>query len=65
MEKSIEICGRRAKNIAGQLQFRGVEGISCGNGHCLKINIGKRKLGEIVFDTLSVAVSPDRYGNRV
>ena len=65
MEKSMVFCERRAKEIAGQLQLRGVEGVYYKSGHCLKINIGKRRLGELVFDTLSVAVAPDRYMNRV
>tara|TARA_E500000178_G_scaffold348238_1_gene402986 strand:+ start:1377 stop:1802 length:426 start_codon:yes stop_codon:yes gene_type:complete len=65
MEKSMVFCERRAKEIVGQLQLRGVKGVYYKSGHCLKINIGKRRLGELVFDTLSVAVAPDRYMNRV
>ena len=64
-EKSMVFCERHAKEIASQLQLRGVEGVYYKSGHCLKINIGKRRLGELVFDTLSVAVAPDRYMNRV
>ena len=65
MMQSMDICARHAKEIASQLQLRGVKGVYYKSGHCLKINIGKRRLGELVFDTLSVAVAPDRYMNRV
>ncbi len=66
MMQSMDICARHAREIAGQLQLRGMEDVFCGeDSHCFKIYMGKRKLGEIEFDTLSVAVAPDRYGNRL
>ena len=66
MMQSMDICARHAKKIAGQLQLKGMEDVTCEEGsHCFKIYIGKRNLEGIEFDTISIVVSPDRYGNRL
>ena len=66
MMQSMDICARHAREIAGQLQLKGMEDVFCEeDSHCFKIYIGKRNLEGIEIDTISIAVAPDRCGNRL